>query len=525
MNEQFELELRQPREKLPQLWSVDEIYDGASVELLKMFKEDGRIERKSARVEPRQLGECLSMYANTSPDGGVIVIGMEDDGRMTGCGRLDTSRLNAIERLNEYCPDARYDTKRLPIRNDQAEEDFVILLRVSYQQGKLVETTRGDAFIRRGDSKHRLNDDEKRELRIAKGEVHYELERVDLKYPNDFDTNLARALRDGFVASRGLKDDDYSEVDVLCLCHLGQRNGDEFMPNLAAALLLAKDPIQIVPGAKIRFLRFDGTEEGTGSKFNAIKDIWIEGPVPRLIDEAERVVKAQMRDFTRLGSDGRFYTKPEYPEEAWLEAIVNACAHRSYNIRNSPIFIKMFDDRFVVESPGGFVPPVTPANIYEMHNPRNPFLMAGLLLLQFVKCAREGTRRMRAIMEEADLPPPEFHQAEVNHNLVRVTLRNNIAHRKLFIDADVAGLIGKRIFGSLTENERMLVNFLAERGEISVSDAVRILGKDWGTAKKILTKLVDSGILQRTAKTNKPRDPSARFRLVAERPQYRDGQE
>ena len=47
-----------------------------------------------------------------------------------------------------------------------------------------------------------------------------------------------------------------------------------------------------------------------------------------------------------------FQTIPEYPEFCWTELIVNAAAHRDYSIGGTDIQIKMFDDHFVVESPG-----------------------------------------------------------------------------------------------------------------------------------------------------------------------------
>jgi hypothetical protein len=61
-----------------------------------------------------------------------------------------------------------------------------------------------------------------------------------------------------------------------------------------------------------------------------------------------------LREFSKLGKDNKFYTETEYPEDAWYEAIVNACVHRSYVLSNKVVFVKIFDDRLVVESPGGF---------------------------------------------------------------------------------------------------------------------------------------------------------------------------
>ena len=34
---------------------------------------------------------------------------------------------------------------------------------------------------------------------------------------------------------------------------------------------------------------------------------------PKLLQAAEAFISTQLRDFTRLGPDGQFYTAPEYP--------------------------------------------------------------------------------------------------------------------------------------------------------------------------------------------------------------------
>jgi ATP-dependent DNA helicase RecG len=44
------------------------------------------------------------------------------------------------------------------------------------------------------------------------------------------------------------------------------------------------------------------------------------------------------------------------------EAIVNAIIHRDYRL-NRDIFVRIFDDRIEVESPGVFPGNITPANI------------------------------------------------------------------------------------------------------------------------------------------------------------------
>jgi ATP-dependent DNA helicase RecG len=254
--------------------------------------------------------------------------------------------------------------------------------------------------------------------------------------------------------------------------------------------------------------------EGSGEKFNAVKDIFIEGPVPRQIEEIERVLLSQIREFTRLGSDQKFYVAPEYPKAAWYEAIVNACVHRSYGQKNMNIFVKMFDDRLVIESPGPLPPFVTPENIYEMHSPRNPNLMEAMFYLKFVKAAHEGTRRIRDTMAAMNLPKPEFQV--IGSASVRVTLRNNKKQRKAWIDAEASAVIGETLARALSGDEKRIINFIAEHGEISVSQVQRLTSKtNWPAARKLLTGMVTKGILEHKKRSTMDRDPRARYVLKA----------
>lgn len=91
-----------------------------------------------------------------------------------------------------------------------------------------------------------------------------------------------------------------------------------------------------------------------------------------MIERTALVLDSQIREFSKLGPDGRFYAAPEYPHDAWFEAIVNACVHRSYGMRNMYTTIEIFYDRMVVESPGPFPPFITPENIYDNQHARNP---------------------------------------------------------------------------------------------------------------------------------------------------------
>lgn len=498
------------------LLSPKEIFDSCNEDLLRQYNEDSRLEKKSSRIHSKELAEYFSMWANTHPSGGIIIVGVNKDRTFEGCALLSSRQVNEIEKTADtYCPDANYKVKRVPIKRDKdQQDDFVIVYWVDYNRTRVVAITDGRAFIRIGDSKKEVKGEVLRHLRAEKGEVCFESEVCRLLYPQDFDM---KAIDDFVETVKSLRswDASHKREEVLSLMHLGTISNECFSPNIALALLFSKDPRSIIPGCRIRFLRFSGETEGTGTSWNAVKDEFIDGTIPSQIEQAEQVLKSQLRNFSRLIKGGKFSIFPEYPDFSWYEAIVNACVHRSYGngMKNMNIFVKMFDDKLVIESPGGFPPFVTPQNIYNMHQPRNPYLMEAMFYLKFVKCAAEGTKRIRNEMLSMDLPEPEFKQEDIGNTLVRVILRNNIKQRKVWVDADVIELLGAQLASTLNENQKRCINFCAENGQISVSDTQRLTGMTWPAASKMLKGLKKQGILIHIHKKGGKRDPTARFKL------------
>lgn len=505
---QLEFDLQPPLPTLPQLWTPDDIYNSANEDTVRRFKEDSRVERKRANISQRDLAEYVSMWANAQPFGGVTFIGVSNEGRLIGCKDIAQSHINDLHAVRALCPEARLEFKRVAVTNDKGEPDFIEIMRVYYREDRLVETQWSEAFTREGDRKRRLTEEEKREIRLNKGQLDVEAERIpSISYPDDFDANLLSQYRQTYIRKRQLKD-HYSTEDILHLSKLGKRGPRGFEPNLGCALLFAKDARALVPGAYIRVLRYEGVEESFGRKLNVIADRVIEGPLPIQIDRAAEIIDAQVRNFTRLGKDGRFDTTPEFPKDVWLEAVVNAVVHRSYNLRNMNIFVKMFEDKMVVESPGAFLPPTTAETVFDAHNPRNPNTMWALYYFDRVQCAFEGTRRMRDMMREANLPDPIFVQKASGTFQVSVTLQNDAEHRKIYVRSEAAAGINPDVYALLSESEKMLVNYLADNEKVNVKDAGRIIALDWRATKFVLDELERKKVIVRS-----PGKPRSRHRF------------
>ena len=77
----------------------------------------------------------------------------------------------------------------------------------------------------------------------------------------------------------------------------------EIQISTAAILLFGKNPQNFFPRARIRFIRYEGTEEKFGTEMNVIKDVIFEGTLLKLINEAIAYLDTQVKEKTYLGPD------------------------------------------------------------------------------------------------------------------------------------------------------------------------------------------------------------------------------
>lgn len=493
----------------PELWTPREIWVRLNQRMIGYFAEDRRIEYKATpKLHWEDLAAYYSAFSN-SPDGGVLCIGVADDNSMLGCKNLSQEALNRIEKFHiQLCPDARPEAKRVSV-TVSGEPDFIYLIWVPYR-GKLVETNKGEAWARYGDSKRKMSEEEKRDFRATRNELSFEMEAAQYSFPSEFNVGIIQDFCDQFRQREGRH--DWTNEEILVDRHLLSRDGRSLVPLNSLVLLAAKDVSKTIPGCRVRVQRFESDSEGTGENYAPVRDRFAEGCIVSIIQKASNIIEEALHTVTWLNNDGKFVTTPEYPRWAWFEALVNACVHRSYSFSGTDISIKIFSNRMVIESPGGFVPPVNEQTIYSMRASRNHHTMDALRFLGYVQMAREGTRRIRDSMAEYNLPEPEFKQEVVHGVVVRVTLTNDHEVQKRSSDGDVARYFGVERWKLLQEHEIKIAAYAYRNSQIQVSEAQRLTGRTWATSKKDLERLCKKEILE-FVKGDFPRDPKAHYVL------------
>ncbi|MBI5627487.1 MAG: putative DNA binding domain-containing protein, partial [Candidatus Rokubacteria bacterium] len=371
--------------------------------------DDRKRTRKRSEVRD-DVAEVTAAFANA--DGGVLVLGVEDDGKVTG---------------HRYPQDAVEDilavpTRRLAPRLERgvrATVDGVEVLVFVVETSPVPVMVEGDGYpCRVGDKIVRMPAD-----RIAawkeRGLVEsWEARRSDLVVSDLDPALLARA-----IAGSSLKDPSVEQY--LLQRHLADLQGTTTLVlRRAAELLFTRVPYRIDhPNAGVRLFRVIGTERKLGVHHNVEEVPRFEGNVPTVIEALFHTIQGLLRRPQRLRGL-LFEEGQEYPTFAWQEAIINALAHRDYATMGRAVEVWLYDDHLEVTNPGGLVARISLEALVSgerAHMSRNPRLVRGLVDLGLMREQGEGLPRMFAEMEVQFLAPPELRAGP--HEIC-VTLRN-----------------------------------------------------------------------------------------------------
>lgn len=371
-----------------------------TVEEMCTTTEKQLFDRKSARVEATAIATPMIALANA--DGGLLAVGIEDNGEITGIDSY-TRNVNEILRASlDFCkPSIMVETEMVECKDNQGKNNHILLILIP-QSGELHANHRDEVFLRVGDKSKKLTFDERLQMMYAKGARYYENEPVYGSTIDDIDMMVVAEYCNKI--HYGKQPEEYIKQNKKFIVNV---NGRQEMSG-AAILLFGKNPQLFFERARVRFIRYEGTEAKVGAAMNVIKDKIFEGRILDLVEKTIEFVRDQIKEHTYLGPDARFVTEPEYPEFVWKELIVNAIAHRDYSIKGTDIQIKMFDDHITVESPGTLPGIVRLNNMREIHFSRNPKIAALLHEYEYVREFGEGIDRMFFEMKQAGLPEPEY---------------------------------------------------------------------------------------------------------------------
>ena len=455
-----------------------------NIEYLRTLKENQYFDRKSARVKPLDILKHLTGFANAG--GGVLVIGIEDNGAITG---FKCNNAHSIDEFKEIAlvkltaTPISIERMELPVINVNGEEDSVLVLSVSPSYNRVIHSYDNSIYLRFGDKTQELNAEQVLQLKYDKGEQFFEEELSPYASINDLDMSLVKDYREKAGVTESTDEEMLRTIGCL---------RDSKLTN-AGILLFAKHPTQFLPQARLRFIRYDGSQAKVGTEINIVKEKTFDGPIPRIIQEAKEFISAQFREFQYLDKTGQFRRMPEYPEFAWFEGIVNALTHRNYSIRGEHTKVIMYDDRLEILSPGILPNIVTLENIRFQRFSRNPRIARVLSEYGWVKEMNEGVKRIYSEMEKAFLNDPLYSQPGNN---VLLILENNILNRTMRNLDSLAASIGADNFKQLSADELLILQYAFNAGRIDAKTGSAITRHSVVFARQKLKKLASLGFLE-----------------------------
>ena len=437
------------------------------------------------RVSGKMVGKALETvcaFANT--DGGTLVLGLADLKEFKGDARLFGIEENpeAVDELQrklrtEFLPAIEtIRLHRLPCKlhngSAKGQPGHMLLVQVG-RSGGVHSIVNGSTFTRLDAGNRPMSASESTDLSYRRGVRSASSEPV----PVALDRLKTDAWR-RFAEARGPLSGTLS--DQLLRIGLAEEVNGVTQPRRAAVLLFADEPGSLLASldsrADVRVMVYDGKQVSTGATPNLRKPAkTIRGPLIDQIDATVRLVLDELAQGLTLSNSG-FKTLHAYPARVVKEAIVNAVIHRDYRL-NRDIFVRIFDDRVEVESPGLLPGNITPVNIARVGSKaRNPLIASNLREFPVAPNidAGEGVRMMFSEMALAELYPPQYRQnTETAVESVTVTLFN--LKRPTAWDE--------------------VSDWIDRYGSIANADVVQIAGVDTLKASKILTAWREQGLL------------------------------
>lgn len=376
--------------------------------------EGQTLEFKDDRIHPRSLAETLAAFA--AADGGIVLIGVADNGSIIGVSNFEQVRDNLIYEAagRNHC-----EPQIQPIEVEKIETaDGKIVVAVTVPADfETLHSVAGKYFLRVGSRNEPLTPRELRRLMFSRGEVSFErlaCEKVKLEDLDNRLTNLYIRKHEEHTG-RPL---NLSKEEFLINLGCATKKDGEVVPTNAGVLLFHEDPQLYLLQSEILCVRFKGTDI-----IEYLDRKEFRGLLPELVNQATRFIKSHMKVGGRIPGIKRV-DYPEYPEVAFREAIINAVIHRDWSIEGEFIRVFMFDDRIEVLSPGRLLPPITIEAMQKGEvesRLRNPVIVEVFDRLGgYIEKLGTGIRRMIDAMKEHGLLAPQF---ELKGDTLKVTLQ------------------------------------------------------------------------------------------------------
>lgn len=367
--------------------------------------ESSGVEFKRDDVRPEQLAKEIVALANLQ--GGRVLLGVEDDGSVSGVQRDDLETWVMDTVFGRYI-----HPLILPFYEELVLDDGKRVAVVTITQGTakpyvLRSNNREEIYVRVGSTSRLATREQQARLFESGGMLHAEtlpvsgtsLGNLDMARLADYLVNVA-----GDLETPATTEDWERRLEGLGL--LVAREDGRPVCTIAGLVLFGRSPRRSLRQAGVRWMSFAGGD----MEYQALDDTLVDGPMVALFEGrpgvgrqlvepglVERLVD-RMRPFiseeSNASSEGlrreRVY---RYPLDALRETLLNALVHRDWT-RSLEVEVVNYADRLEVTSPGTLQNSMTIEKMLAgQRSPRNPIIVEIMRDYGYVDMRGMGVRR------------------------------------------------------------------------------------------------------------------------------------
>lgn len=423
-----------------------------------MQYESERIEYKSQLVD--DIYKEVIAFANK--DGGVIYIGVDDQGNVTGIENLDETYMRLTNGIRDAIqPDVTMFVRYI------LQDNKVIRIEVGegsykpyYLKGKGLKPN--GVYVRQGATSVQASPEQIRQMiKDSDGDVFEDMR--SLHQELTFDEAKAAFKRYKL---------EFAEDEFIAL---GLRNiHDDQYTNLA---LILSDQCQHTTKIAV----FGDTENIT---FKDAKEFG--GSIFKQLDDSYAYLALCNRTAATFKGLERI-EKSDYPEETIREGLLNALVHRDYSYSGS-IIINVNDECMEFISIGGLLPGLSAEDIRSgISQPRNRKLAEIFHRLRLIESYGTGIRKIYALYKDCPVQP----RIEVTHNTFKLVLPNmNAAPARTEKAADIKTNI------VITPQMKTVLDYLHEYGEMTDEDLQELLSIKKTRAYLLTRQMSEDGLIE-----------------------------
>jgi len=444
-----------------------------------------------AALNDADLVDAVVCLANNREDAtsSFVLIGVEDDGRITGARRRHGVRTEA-NLLIALIRNRTVPSVEVRVSTMETADGEVIVVEVPRTDA--IVSTPGGRTLRRVMRTHGPSFEAMTAIEIGRepfrvGQRDYSAEPLTDATVGDLDSFEIARLRRTIEAAPGHADHRLLELgdeELLKALNLVVTVGGRSVPTVAGMLVIGREDAlrRALPTHEVFVQIF-------GSSTELVLNRRLAGPLVAIAEEIQSV-------FAGRNIEQEFFVRgyrlaiPDYAADAFREALHNALLHRDYT-ENAAVHIQWSAETLTIISPGGFLPGITLDNlIVHEPKPRNRTLADVFQRIGLVERSGRGIDRIYEGQLRYGRPIPNFGRSD--HEAVRLLLHGGAASRELtaFVYGEIA--VGR----SLGVPELLIVDHLRRVRHAVVAELAHLIQRSDGEARNVLERMVIWDVLE-----------------------------